>query len=204
MRAPLALASWLLLAACAAGPGETPTPDPSAMQTRIARELADIPTAAPAPGRTPPAGPAPVQSPTVTPPTPIEAPSRQPSPAAGEYTVQPGDTLSFVAVKFGTSIAALQLLNNLGDSQVVRSGQVLKLPEDKLHPDESPWWFIYTVQPGETLSAVAAKFRVPLADVLRVNAVTNPGLVRAGQQLIIPANEPRAGRSRILAAVPVA
>ncbi len=118
--------------------------------------------------------------------------------------MQPGDTLSSIAVRFGTSIAALQLLNNLGDAQVVRSGQVLKLPADKLHPDESPWWFVYTVQPGETLSTVAAKFRVPLADVLRVNAVTNPSLVRAGQQLIIPANGPRAGQPRILAAVPLA
>ncbi len=107
--------------------------------------------------------------------------------------MQPGDTLSSIAVKFGTSIAAIQLLNGLGDTQVVRSGQVLKLPTDKLHPEESPWWFIYTVQPGETLSAVATKFRVPLADLLRVNEVTNPGLVRAGQRLIIPAKGPRAG-----------
>jgi len=89
-------------------------------------------------------------------------------------------------------MAAIQLLNGLNDTRIVRAGQVLKLPADKLHPDENPWWFIYVIQPGETLSQVATKFRVPLADLLRVNEVANPGLVRAGQRLIIPAKGPRA------------
>jgi LysM repeat protein len=165
------------------------------MQTRIARELAGIPTAAPAPGRTPLAGPTPAPAqplPTVATLTPTTTPSRPDLRAAGEYTVQPGDTLSAIAVRFGTSMAALQLLNGLNDAQVVRAGQTLKLPAGKLHPDESPWWFIYVVQPGETLSEVAVRFRVPLADLLRVNEIANPGRARAGQRLIIPAKGPRA------------
>lgn len=190
----LLVASWLLLAACSGEPAETPTPDPRAMQTRIARELADIPTAAPAPGRTPLASPTPTPAqptPTAAPPTPTTTSSRPALRAAGEYTVQPGDTLSTIATRFGTSIAAIQLLNGLNDAQVIRVGQVLKLPADKLHPDESPWWFIYMVRRGETLSEIATKFRVPLADLLRVNEIANPGLVRAGQRLIIPAKGPR-------------
>ncbi|MFC1465507.1 MAG: LysM peptidoglycan-binding domain-containing protein [Candidatus Brachytrichaceae bacterium NZ_4S206] len=195
LRALLMLASWLPLVACAAGPAETPTPDPVAMQTRIARELANIATAAPAPGRTPLASPtpAPARPPSTDAPlTPTATPSQSTLRAAGEYTVQPGDSLSSIAVKFGTSMAAIQLLNGLNDTRIVRAGQVLKLPADKLHPDENPWWFIYVIQPGETLSQVATKFRVPLADLLRVNEVANPGLVRAGQRLIIPAKGPRA------------
>jgi len=89
-------------------------------------------------------------------------------------------------------MAAIQLLNNLDDARIVRVGQVLKLPAGKLHPDESPWWFVYIVQPGETLSDIALKFRVPLNDLQRVNEITNPALVRAGQRLIIPARSPRA------------
>lgn len=191
----LMLTSWLPLVACSAGPTETPTPDPIAMQTRVARELANIPTAAPAPGHTPLASPTPApaqQLPTAAPRTPTTAPSQRSLRTAGTYTVQPGDTLSSIAVKFGTSMAAIQLLNGLDDAQVIRAGQVLKLPADKLHPDENPWWFIYVIQPGETLSEVATKFRVPLADLLRVNEVANPGLVRVGQRLIIPAKGPRA------------
>ncbi len=195
VRPLLLIAGCLALAACSAAPAETPTPDPVAVQTRIARELAGIPTAAPAPGRTPLASPTPAPD---RPPTgATELPStpttiRQDLGPAREYTVQTGDTLSSIAARFNTSMAAIQLLNNLNDSQVVRAGQTLKLPTGQLHPEESPWWFIYIVQPGETLSNIAAKFRVPLPDLLRVNEVANPGLVRAGQRLIIPARGPRA------------
>jgi lysozyme len=44
------------------------------------------------------------------------------------YTVKSGDTLSSIAVKFGTTVAALASLNNIQDINVIHVGQVLKIP----------------------------------------------------------------------------
>jgi murein DD-endopeptidase MepM/ murein hydrolase activator NlpD len=45
---------------------------------------------------------------------------------------------------------------------------------------------VYIVQPGDYLSTIAARFNVSLADLMTVNNLSNPNLLAAGQQLIIP------------------
>jgi LysM repeat protein len=42
--------------------------------------------------------------------------------------VKPGDTLSAIARRYHTTVAALQRLNNITDPKKLRVGQVLKLP----------------------------------------------------------------------------
>lgn len=44
----------------------------------------------------------------------------------------------------------------------------------------------YVVQPGDTLSAIAEKYEVPLADLMTVNGLTNQDFIQVGQPLIIP------------------
>ncbi len=48
---------------------------------------------------------------------------------------------------------------------------------------------IYIVQPGDTLSSIAARFNVSLEDLMAANGITDPNLLSAGQQLIIPGLE---------------
>ena len=43
------------------------------------------------------------------------------------YTVQRGDTLSFIALKFGTTVGVLCDLNNIPDPNLIYSGQVLMI-----------------------------------------------------------------------------
>lgn len=45
----------------------------------------------------------------------------------------------------------------------------------------------YTVQAGDTLSEIAARFGVSVEALAQANGITNPALIRAGQVLIIPA-----------------
>ncbi|PZA06481.1 MULTISPECIES: M23 family metallopeptidase [unclassified Meiothermus] len=47
--------------------------------------------------------------------------------AQGTYTVQRGDTLFSIAQRHGTTVEALQALNNLADPSQIRVGQVLRL-----------------------------------------------------------------------------
>jgi LysM repeat protein len=175
------------LVACGS-PTPEPTPEFRNLQTRIAATLAAIPTAellTPAPTGTT----RPTNVPATATPTPT--PTEQNIAAQGnEYVVQPGDTLSTIAVKFGTSIAGIQLANNLSDARVLQAGQRIKIPASKIAPDESTFWFVHVVQPGETYGTIAAGFGVPLSDLLRVNNITNAALVRAGDRVVIPVRTP--------------
>lgn len=46
---------------------------------------------------------------------------------AQTHTVQPGETLYRIAVNYGTSVEALQVINNIADPSKIRVGQVLKV-----------------------------------------------------------------------------
>jgi murein DD-endopeptidase MepM/ murein hydrolase activator NlpD len=48
---------------------------------------------------------------------------------------------------------------------------------------------IYIVQPGDSLSSIAARFSISLNDLLAVNGITDPNTLAVGQQLIIPGLE---------------
>jgi LysM repeat protein len=41
---------------------------------------------------------------------------------------------------------------------------------------------------GETLSAIAAAYRVKSSDIIKLNNLSNPNALRVGQKLVIPAN----------------
>lgn len=45
-----------------------------------------------------------------------------------DYTIRSGDTLSKLQRKFGTTVAAIQKLNNMGNSTNLRAGQSIKIP----------------------------------------------------------------------------
>jgi len=52
--------------------------------------------------------------------------------------------------------------------------------------------FLYRVKQGDTLSAIASKFRIAVSVIMRRNHLTNPNALRAGTVLNIPAAPPLA------------
>jgi len=48
---------------------------------------------------------------------------------AKTYKIEPGDTLSGIAAKFGTTVEELCKLNDISDPDVIYAGQILYLPE---------------------------------------------------------------------------
>ena len=46
----------------------------------------------------------------------------------------------------------------------------------------------YTIQQGDTLSAIAASFGVTVADIVAANGLANADAIQAGQKLAIPSN----------------
>ena len=85
-------------------------------------------------------------------PTPRSQPTRPASrPGTTTYTVQKGDTLSSIARKFDTTVAALQKLNNFSDPNNLVVGSVVLVPT-KAKPAASPGAQAGT-RPGESPAA---------------------------------------------------
>ena len=78
-------------------------------------------TASPSPSTVASLSPAPSK-------TPKPKPTKTPAPSKKTYTVKPGDTLSSIAIRFGTTVKALQKLNGITDPRLIKPGQVLKVP----------------------------------------------------------------------------
>jgi len=53
---------------------------------------------------------------------------RTPEPSGNTHTVRPGDTLSAIARLHATTVSELQRLNDITNADVIRIGQVLRLP----------------------------------------------------------------------------
>ena len=95
------------------------------------------PTGSSEPSVSVPPTPTPPPSPTPTPtpppsPTPTATPTPTPSPPAPEfvsYKVKNGDTLYDLAIRFNTTVKAIQALNGMGRSTALRIGQTLKIPQ---------------------------------------------------------------------------
>ena len=82
--------------------------------------------AAPAPAA---AEPAPAAEP-VAAPAEAAAPEAVAPAATIDYTVQEGDDITAVVVKFGVSAAEIRELNGLGENDTLKPGQVIKLPAE--------------------------------------------------------------------------
>ena len=95
------------------------------------------------------------------------------------YVVQAGDTLSGIAARFGTTVANLVSLNNISDPNLIYVGQVLKIPSSGNSSRT------YTVQAGDTLSYIAAKFGTTVANLVTLNNISDPNLIYVGQVLYV-------------------
>lgn len=116
----------------------------------------------------------------------------------GYYTVQSGDTLSGIAVKFSTSSNQLVKWNNLSNPNLIYVGQQLKVSEttnsntnnsstqnNHQANNESTTTTVetYTVQSGDTLSTIANQHSTTVNQLVSMNNLSNPNLIYVGQVL---------------------
>jgi LysM repeat protein len=99
----------------------TPSPERSATPIETTLSPAPSPSAEPS-------TPSPTQRPTQTTAPTASAPDLTAAPTPRTYVVQEGDTLSIIAIRYGTSVSALQAANGLGKSDVINVGQRLVIP----------------------------------------------------------------------------
>lgn len=108
-------------------------------------------------------------------------PAPKPQPKEEYYTVKSGDTLSAIAKKYGTTVAALASDNGIQNPNLIYPGQRLRVRRGS-----APATRTYTVVRGDWLGRIAAKYGVSVDAIIRVNGIRNPNLIFPGQVLRIP------------------
>ena len=178
-RLPLALTIAAAVAVAAAcGGGDSPEPaEPTATATT------SVPTATPF---------AVEPRPTIV----SDAPPEAPRDVDVTYIVEPGDTLSEIAARFETTVAAIMAWNGLTDATLIFVGQELLISTtpaeeteggsggEEAESDAS----VYVVQPGDTAFAIAQRFDTTVEELAAANDTTVEQLahLQPGDRLNLP------------------
>ena len=100
------------------------------------------------------------------------------------HTVQPGETLDTIAIRYQTTADDLSRRNNLLNPARLYTGQVLQI--NQLGDEPLDDVRIYTMQTTDTLYRIAARFGMPVTVLARANSWASPPHLFAGQIVIIP------------------
>lgn len=103
--------------------------------------------------------------------------------AATSYTVRPGDTLSEIAARHGTTSGRIAAANGLSDPHRIWAGRTLRLPSDGAATATAS----YTVKRGDTLSAIAVRLRTTAAALADANGIDDHDRIVVGRTLRVPA-----------------
>jgi LysM repeat protein len=107
----------------------------------------------------------------------------------GRHVVAPGDTLTSIAFRYGTSVAMLAAANGLSDSDLIYIGQVLNIPGEPSMgpaPVSGECSAYYTVQGGDTLSGIAWRYQTTTNALMQANELYSD-IIYQGQRLCVPA-----------------
>lgn len=123
-----------------------------------------------------------------------------PSGACGDsVVVRPGDTLNRIAARCGTSIGRLMAANpQLSNPNHIFVGMRLRLSGAAAPPAEPPTGERigqYRVRPGDTMSSIARRYGLPLADLLAANRDVDPRNLRVGTIIRFPGSSGGGGGS---------
>ena len=143
----------------------------------------------------------------------LGGPATAPEPAAPSaaaaggsvYTVKSGDTLGAIAARHGVKLSEVFGWNGLNMGSIIYPGQQIKIgggaaapapapapapaapaPAAPAAPAPAPAPGSYTIKSGDTLSGIAARNGVKLADILSANRLTMSSIIYPGQKLALP------------------
>lgn len=113
------------------------------------------------------------------------------------HTVQAGENLFRIALRYNTSVATLRAANGLANANLIYVGQALCVAPVNTNPQPAPQpqpvpqpvpgdQTSYRVQAGDTLFGIARRFNVSMSLLAQINGISNFSRIYVGQVLIIP------------------
>ncbi len=103
------------------------------------------------------------------------------------YTIRSGDTLSGIAARYRTTVSALAAANGIRNPNLIRAGATLRIPgASSPAPSGGGGGGTYTVRSGDTLGAIAARYRTSVSTLASLNGIRNVNLIHVGQRLRLP------------------
>jgi len=113
------------------------------------------------------------------------------STAPASCVVQPGDTVSSIAARYGLAAADVLAWNDLGWRSVIYPGQTLALTGGSAPTTPAPAASAdYTVVAGDTLFAIAQRNGLSVDALLTANGLGHDSIIYPGQTLSIAAPAP--------------
>lgn len=104
------------------------------------------------------------------------------------YIVKRGDTLSEIAQMYGTTFQEIAKINNIKNPNLIYPGERFRiLTNSNIVGNEEMGLgeIIYTVKRGDTLSAIALKYKVSVQHIVELNDIKNPNLIFPREKLRI-------------------
>lgn len=123
--------------------------------------------------------------------------STAPQRAFVHHRVRPGEALSTIAERYGTSVRSITVANNIRHPNFIRAGQKLKIPQKgmRIYPvaaasDSEPGRrpTRHVVKSGDSLWIIANRYRTTVKEIQDANNLRGTNL-RIGQVLNIPGDE---------------
>lgn len=113
--------------------------------------------------------------------------------ASSTYTVVKGDTMSKIASKHDISLNQLIKANpGIKNPSLIYVGQKITIPDGA-----SQKLVKYTVQRGDTMYRIAAKYEISLPELLKANPqISSPSMIYVGQVITIPDASPLSQHER--------
>lgn len=134
--------------------------------------------------------------------------NKEPATLKGTYTVAPGDTLTKIAAAHGMKLNELCDGNGISADSSIQVGQKLKVKGDEPAPssdrntelaavkptveasapgedEKAAGVQTHTVEKGQTLSVIAAKYNVKVSELVAWNSLGDRGTIHVGQKLIV-------------------
>lgn len=113
------------------------------------------------------------------------------------HTVQAGENLFRIALRYNTTVATLRTANGVANANLIDVGQALCVAPVNTSPRPAPQpqpvpqpvpgdQTSYRVQASDTLFGIARRFSVSLSLLAQINGITNLNRIYVGQLLTIP------------------
>ncbi len=107
------------------------------------------------------------------------------------YTVQPGNTLDSIALKYGVPLNTLEEANHLSSYSLINVGEKLLIPgngnNNFVKPVNLQKKYI-TVKPGMTLWSIANTYNISLQTIKNINNINNSSNIRVGEKIYLTGN----------------